>query len=57
MKQSKKQQFPLMEDKYPSQDIFLIYIVRKKVLIDGEFHSITFFKDITFGVLYEQIKA
>lgn len=57
MKQSKKQQFPAMEDNYPSQDIFLIYIVRKKVLIDGELHSITFFKDITFGVLYEQIKA
>ena len=46
-----------MKDNYPSQDIFLIHVINKKVFIDGQMHTLTFFKDITFGVLYEQIKA
>ena len=35
----------------------MIYIVSEKVYMDGELHFLTFIKDITFGVLYEQIKA
>jgi hypothetical protein len=31
----------------------LIYIITKQVRIDDEIHIITFFKDITFGILYE----
>ena len=36
---------------------FLIYIINKEVLFNGEISTITYFKDITFGVLYEQVKA
>ena len=36
---------------------FLIYIVNKKVTINDELYTLTFMKDITFGVLYDQIKA
>ena len=36
---------------------FLIYIISKQVFINDELHTLTIFKDITFGVLYEQIKA
>lgn len=32
---------------------FLIYIVTQEVLFNEEISTITFFKDITFGVLYE----
>jgi hypothetical protein len=35
----------------------LIYIVTQDVLFDEEISTITYFKDITFGVLYEQMKA
>ena len=35
----------------------LIYIINKLVYINDKQHVLTFFKDITFGVLYEQIKA
>ena len=36
---------------------FLIYIVNKKVTINDELYTLTFMKDITFGVLNDQIKA
>ena len=36
---------------------FLIYIINKQVFINDELHTLTIIKDITFGVLYEQIKA
>jgi hypothetical protein len=32
---------------------FLIHIVTQEVLFDEEISTITYFKDITFGVLYE----
>ena len=32
---------------------FLIHIVNETTEINGEPHTLTFFKDITFGVLYE----
>ena len=53
MKQVRKQENPNMKDNYPSQDIFLINIIKKKVFIDGHIHTLTYLKDITFGVLYE----
>jgi hypothetical protein len=36
---------------------FLIYVVNQEILFDEELSTITYFRDITFGVLYEQIKA
>jgi hypothetical protein len=36
---------------------FLIYILKDKTTFKGEPVTITFFKDITFGVLYENLKA
>ena len=36
---------------------FLIYLVNQEILFDEELSTITYFRDITFGVLYEQIKA
>ena len=36
---------------------FLVYIVNKELTINDEVHTFTFLKDITFGILYEQIKA
>ena len=38
-------------------DNFLIYVIKQEVSINEEAHIMTLFKDITFGVLYEQIKA
>ena len=35
---------------------YFIYIVTQEVLFNDEISTITYFKDITFGVLYEQIK-
>jgi hypothetical protein len=35
---------------------YLIYIVTQEALFNDEISTITYFKDITFGVLYEQIK-
>jgi hypothetical protein len=32
---------------------FLIYIVNKQVTINDKLHTLTFVKDITFGVLYD----
>jgi hypothetical protein len=36
---------------------YLIYIVTQEVVFNEEISKITYFKDITFGVLYEQVKA
>ena len=36
---------------------FLIHIVNKQIYLNEVKHMATFFKDITFGVLFEQIKA
>ena len=36
---------------------FLINIVMQDIMFDFEMHTIVFIKDITFGVLYEQICA
>jgi hypothetical protein len=40
-----------------TDDGFLIYIVNQEALFNDEISTITYFKDITFGVLYEQVKA
>ena len=42
--------------KYRDGAGYLIYIVTQEVLFNDEISTITYFKDITFGVLYEQIK-
>ena len=39
-----------------TQNNTLIYIEALRQDINGEEHILTFFKDITFGILYEQIK-
>ena len=44
-------------DSTSKQKRFLIYIVNQEVEFDEEPVTITFFKDITFGVLYSQIIA
>ena len=36
---------------------FLVNIVIKNVMINDKPEKIIFFKDVSFGVLYEQIKA
>ena len=36
---------------------YLIYIVSQEVIFNEEISTATYFKDITFGVLYEQVKA
>ena len=41
------------EDDSKSQTKFLIYIVNQQINFNEEAVTITFFKDITFGVLYE----
>ena len=40
-----------------TEDGFLIYIITQEVIFNEELSTITYFKDITFGVLYEQVKA
>jgi hypothetical protein len=39
------------------QDSYLIYVINQEVIFNEEIAMISFFKDITFGVLYEQVKA
>lgn len=36
---------------------FLVQIVKKDIKINGVKYMATFFKDITFSVLYEQMRA
>ena len=38
-------------------DPFLINVVTQEVLFNEEISTVTYIKDITFGVLYEQIKV
>ena len=35
----------------------LVQIVTQTIMFNDELSTITYFKDITFGVLYEQIQA
>ena len=35
----------------------LVYVVSQDIFFNDELSTITYFKDITFGVLYEQIRA
>jgi hypothetical protein len=35
----------------------LVYVESQEVLFDEEISTVTYFKDITFGVLYERTKA
>ena len=35
----------------------LIHIVNKHTTLNGKNYTLTFFRDVTFGVLYEQVKA
>jgi hypothetical protein len=35
----------------------LVYVENQEVLFNEEISTVTYFKDITFGVLYERIKA
>jgi hypothetical protein len=47
----------MSNDELEGTNKFLIYILSKQVYLNDEAHTMTFIKDITFGVLYEQIKA
>ena len=40
-----------------TEDGYMVYIVNQEVIFNEEISTITYFKDITFGVLYEQVKA
>jgi hypothetical protein len=40
-----------------AQNENLFYIMSQDILFNDELSTITYFKDITFGLLYEQIKA
>jgi hypothetical protein len=37
----------------PGKGSHLIYIESQEVLFNGEISTVTYFKDITFGILYE----
>jgi len=41
------------ENSEPQHRKFLIYIINQSIEINEESVTITFFKDITFGILYE----
>ena len=43
--------------KTQDEEQFIFSIFKKKIKYDGEDAYIVYFKDVTFGVLYEQIKA
>ena len=40
-------------EKTDTENGYLIYIVTQEVIFNEEISTITYFKDITFGVLYE----
>lgn len=42
---------------YEQNSHILIHIIKKETMINGKMFTVTFLKDITFGVLFEQIKA
>ena len=52
MEESKEQDENLEADE-PEQTKFLLYIWSEEIEFDEEPVTITFFKDITFGILYE----
>ena len=41
----------------PQKRKFLIYIVNQEIELNEEAVTITFFKDVTFGILYEQMNT
>ena len=41
----------------PNKKKFLIYIVTQELFYNDHFQHIAYIKDVTFGVLYEQIRA
>ena len=43
--------------KYEKNSHILIHIINKSAMLNGVEYTLTFLKDVTFGVLYEQIKA
>jgi hypothetical protein len=44
-------------NKQQDEEQFVFSIFKKRIKYDGEDAYIVYFKDVTFGVLYEQIKA
>ena len=44
-------------NKAQDEEQFIFSIFKKKIKYDGDDAYIVYFKDVTFGVLYEQIKA
>lgn len=46
-----------VEEECNEKQNFLVYIIKKEFEFNEEPVTVTFFKDITFSVLYEQIKA
>ena len=49
-------EIPGQEQKDKNSNV-LIHIVKKTVKINNKDHILIFLRDVTFGVLYEQIKA
>jgi predicted nucleotidyltransferase len=45
------------QDEESKQKKFLIYIINQEIEFDEQPVTITFFKDITFGILYDQMLA
>ena len=56
-KRNIKFNLPLNATKYEKNSHILIHIVNNKASLNGKMHTLTFLKDVTFGVLYEQIKS
>ena len=48
---------PISATKYKKSSHILIQVVNNKATLNGKIHTLTFLKDVTFGVLYEQIKS
>lgn len=42
-------------DQLKDQNILLVYVVTQEVLYNDEPSTITYFRDITFGILFEQM--
>ena len=54
---SAKLDLPIESSESDQTQHILIQIVNKEVKLSNKPHVLTFLKDVTFGVLYEQIKA
>jgi len=50
-------QSDLQIDEERERKRFLINIIIQEVILNDQVENIVFFKDVTFGVLYEQIKV